>query len=502
MKILFLLWTVQQKRREGKILTGLAIGLVLILFLITANTWPAEPSLQHRNTLTDRTIALAVESEIRADGVVPIDPIDISVHNGIVTYEGTVNNLLAKERATKLAETVKGVRTVVNQLQVIPSKSDTDQAVKQRVIEELQSDPLIEPANFHVNVENGVVRLDGTVNSWHKKFIIGKIVKRVQGVKGLENKLMRNDQTSRPDSDIKREVEKRLKYDVWIPEDAINVKVDQGNVILTGTVGNAFAKREAFQHTWSTGVQDVNVEGIEVNPNFPSSMKRKKKPVSPANIREAVIDAISYDSRIANVPEVDVRAGVVTLTGTVDHLQAKRAAEKDARNTVGVWYVRNYLKIRPTDDLTDLEMNNLIPEAWERNPYLTRLGMDVTVFDGTAYLAGTVGSYFEKAQAEEAAARVKGVTKVLNRLRVNAPWLRKHDAEIRQDVKEQLWWSPFVDSDDITVSIDNGIVTLEGTVDSWQERRLAGENAYEGGARSVRNKLAVENAEEDMDFLS
>jgi osmotically-inducible protein OsmY len=100
---------------------------------------------------------------------------------------------LAKECATKLVETVKGVRTVVNQLQMIPSQSDFDLAVKQQVVEELRSDPLIEPANFHVKVENGIMTLDGPVNSWHEKFIAGKIVKRVQGVKNLKNKLVRRD---------------------------------------------------------------------------------------------------------------------------------------------------------------------------------------------------------------------------------------------------------------------------------------------------------------------
>ena len=92
---------------------------------------------------------------------------------------------------------------------------------------------------------------------------------------------------------------------------------------------------------------------------------------------------------------------------------------------------------------------------------------------GTAYLAGKVGSTFEKEQAEEMAASVKDVTKVLDRLRANVPWLRKDDAEIREDIKSQLWWSPFVDSEKITVSVDDDIATIKGTVDTWQERRLA-----------------------------
>jgi osmotically-inducible protein OsmY len=488
-------WTIQQKKREGRFAPGLGARLFMIILFATGNVWTAESS--NSPAITDQAIALAVESELRADGVVPMDPIDISVQNGIVSYKGKVNNLLAKERATMLAETVKGVRTVVNQLQVIPSKSDSDLAVKQRVIDELSSDSLIEPANFHVVVEDGIVMLDGPANSWHEKFIAGEIVKRVQGVKGIDNKLVRGEENSRPDSDIKKEIVKRLKFDVWVPEDALEVTVDQGTVILTGTVGSAFAKRKAYQHAWSLGVKEVKMEGVEVDPNFQSGLKRDKKPVSSGNIQEAVIDAISYDSRVANLPEVDVKGGVVTLTGKVNSLQAKEAAEENAKNTIGVWYVRNYLKVRPLEPLTDLEIGKLIREALERNSYLTRWNISVRVFnEGTVYLAGRVGTFFEKKQAEETAARVNGVTKILNRLRVNAPWLRKDDAEIREDVKNQLWWTSFVDSENITVSVDDGLVTLQGTVETWQERRIAAKNAYDGGARSVRNKLTVENFEE------
>jgi osmotically-inducible protein OsmY len=489
---------------KDKILPLLNMGVLVSLFFLPVFVWSAETGMPQSQALTDPKIAHAVENEIRADGVVPIDPIDIYVHEGVVTFKGTVSHLLAKERATRLAETVKGVRAVVNELMVVPRQSDTDNAVEQRVIEELKSDSLIDPKNLKVRVDNGIVTIEGSVQSWNEKFVTGKIVKRIQGVKGMENQLVWGHIDHRPDSEIRQEIMKRLTFDAWVPQEALDVKVNQGHVILSGTVGSAFAKRQAFQHSWTIGVQDVNAEGIEVNPELTTPMKREAKPqMSSDKIQEAVIDAILYDSRVVKFPEVDVKGGVVTLTGHVNTLQAKRAAEEDAKNTSGVWYVRNYLKVRPPEPLTDLEIENLIREAWTRNPYLTKWGIDVTVFDGTAYLAGTLGSFFQKEQAEETAARVKGVTKVLNRVRVNAPWLRKDDAEIQENVKDQLWWSPFVDDEGIVVSVENGMVTLKGTVKTWQERRIAAQNAYEGGARTVYNKLDVEYADEqDRESLS
>ncbi len=138
--------------------------------------------------------------------------------------------------------------------------------------------------------------------------------------------------------------------------------------------------------------------------------------------------------------------------------------------------------------------------------------------NGVVNLYGNVDSYFEKVQADDVAAAVRGVVAVNNRLTVEVDyeplvsdpyvddwyaydygWYRytpgysvKSDAEILDDVEDELWWSPFVDEDDVTVTVDNGVVTLEGTVDSWAERSAARDNAYEGGAMWVDNELKVE----------
>jgi hypothetical protein len=67
----------------------------------------------------------------------------------------------------------------------------------------------------------------------------------------------------------------------------------------------------------------------------------------------------------------------------------------------------------------------------------------------------------------------------------------KLDSEIKDDIQSELFWSPFVDSDQVTVAVDDGTATLTGTVDSWSERQSAEENAMEGGADAVINKLTV-----------
>jgi osmotically-inducible protein OsmY len=65
--------------------------------------------------------------------------------------------------------------------------------------------------------------------------------------------------------------------------------------------------------------------------------------------------------------------------------------------------------------------------------------------------------------------------------------------EILEDITDQLTWSPFVSENDITVTVDNGIVTLSGTIPSWSELTDAEKNAYQGSAKDVQNNLVVDN---------
>ena len=68
----------------------------------------------------------------------------------------------------------------------------------------------------------------------------------------------------------------------------------------------------------------------------------------------------------------------------------------------------------------------------------------------------------------------------------------KQDAEIKQDIENEIWWSPFVDSANVDVTVSDGVATLTGKVEGWSAREMASENAYEGGAQRVVNQIRVE----------
>ena len=91
--------------------------------------------------MTDQAISDKIDDELLLDPGVIASKIHVSTTNGIVEMTGQVNNLLSKERAARVAEAVKGVRSVVNRIEVVPSLARTDDAVKEDVEQALLADP-------------------------------------------------------------------------------------------------------------------------------------------------------------------------------------------------------------------------------------------------------------------------------------------------------------------------------------------------------------------------
>jgi osmotically-inducible protein OsmY len=177
------------------------------------------------------------------------------------------------------------------------------------------------------------------------------------------------------------------------------------------------------------------------------------------------------------------------LSGVVDSLIAKRSAEMDTRHTAGVRWVKNLLKVRTAEPLPDSRLEEEIRRSLMRNDLLERYNFTISVVNQKAYLYGTVDSHYEKRQAEDVAAGIAGVNEVANYITVRQIWEWRSDSEIKADVEAELFWSPYVDSEDVTVTVEDGDVILEGVATDWAEADAAVGNAFEGGARSVRARL-------------
>jgi hypothetical protein len=69
---------------------------------------------------------------------------------------------------------------------------------------------------------------------------------------------------------------------------------------------------------------------------------------------------------------------------------------------------------------------------------------------------------------------------------------RRSDDEIRADVEEALFYDTWVDADRIAVEVEEGIVTLTGTLPNFDEVRFATDDAWDvDGVRGVRSDFEV-----------
>src|SRR5262245_59599751 len=68
------------------------------------------------------------------------------------------------------------------------------------------------------------------------------------------------------------------------------------------------------------------------------------------------------------------------------------------------------------------------------------------------------------------------------------------DSELKSRVEKKIAESPSLKKDDITVKVDNAVVTLTGKVHSQAQRTSAGKLAKVAGVTRVENNLEVETA--------
>lgn len=467
---------------------------------------------------TDAEIRAAVVEELFRSPHAHDGSIVVACNSGVVELTGSVNNLLAKDRAVAITEMVRGVRAVSDRLRVTPIARPDDELAA-AVQTALLYDPAADEYQIKVGAIDGLVRLAGTVDSWEERRLAERLARGVRGVKAVQNQISVNPLSKRADADLKRDVESRLRWDAFVGDGLIQVKVYSGNVHLSGVVGSAAEKAQAYYDAWVHGARNVDAVALNVDPSARDDRLRGQKYAhkSDAEIVSALKDALVYDPRVDSA-KVTVRAdaGVITLAGEVRSAKAKLAAESVAQHTVGVRGLHDELQVKPGKPIADPELHARLKAALAASPVLDARALEAKVDHGEVTLSGVAGTLFESAEAVDIVSSFEGVTKVSNHLTVTSPeiafvWVEhvfpfgpyvpeghyaassaaQSDRDIRQNIEREFSASPFVDADQVHVDVRDGKATLTGTVESWQERRAAGENALEGGAVSVDNQLKV-----------
>ena len=142
---------------------------------------------------------------------------------------------------------------------------------------------------------------------------------------------------------------------------------------------------------------------------------------------------------------------------------------------------------------SDIELQKDVMEQLKWEPFLNACQIGVAVKNGIVTLSGQVDSYSKKTLAERAAKKVSGVKAIAEDIQVGiSPGYRKTDAEVAEAVVNALKWHTMIPEEKIKLSVEDGIVKLEGEVE-WEYQRTQARSAIENltGVRFVTNLISV-----------
>jgi osmotically-inducible protein OsmY len=143
--------------------------------------------------------------------------------------------------------------------------------------------------------------------------------------------------------------------------------------------------------------------------------------------------------------------------------------------------------------ISDLQLRQDVLDELEFEPSVNAAHIGVTANNGVVTLSGFVTNYAEKAAAERAARRVKGVKAIAEEIEVRLPSdTKRADDEIAARAVDILKWQVGFPAERITVKVEKGIVTLTGDVD-WQHQRADAEHIVHKltGVIHVVNQIRV-----------
>lgn len=213
---------------------------------------------------------------------------------------------------------------------------------------------------------------------------------------------------------------------------------------------------------------------------------------------QAAVQKALSSSRFKGV-QASVQGSVVTLTGTVDVVAVKINADQKVHHVHGVTAVRNDIQVAGAE-IPDQQLQEKLIKAitYDMVGYGTTAfdAITVQVQNGVVMLGGHAYGPVDASDAVAVVANTKGVKDIIDNIQVDP--VSPNDDRIRREVFRAVYSYPLLNqflidpAKPIRIQVENGHVTLYGTVDTQAEKNAAGIQANTvPGVFSVTNDLQV-----------
>jgi hyperosmotically inducible periplasmic protein len=219
-----------------------------VTLMVAAVAFLAFSAPVHASKMDDRIVSTARKSFVFKT-YLHADDIKIQSMDGVVTLTGTVSEESHKSLAQETLAGLPGVKSVDNSLEVkgeLPT-ANSDAWLRMKVKTILYLHSSLSDSKIEVNVNDGIVTLQGASSSQEKKELTTEYAKDVEGVKDVTNEMTVTKTSKKTqtvgekidDASITAQVKMTLLY--HRSTSAINTKVEtkSGVVTLYGKAGNA-----------------------------------------------------------------------------------------------------------------------------------------------------------------------------------------------------------------------------------------------------------------------
>lgn len=203
------------------------------------------------SVMTDQATRAAVQEELEWTPDVDAAGIGVAVEDGTVSLSGEVDSYAEQLAAKRAALRVRGVRAIVDNLEVHPRSAwpVTETDIAKEVERALRRASEV-PDGVKAEIKNRIVTLRGTVDWEYQRLAANRAVQHLRGVKSVINLIGLAARPSR--SDTAERVTQALVRNAQLDAKAIDVKVVGTTVTLTGNV-RSWAERQQAEHAaWAS----------------------------------------------------------------------------------------------------------------------------------------------------------------------------------------------------------------------------------------------------------